>query len=213
MNYEYVKRAMETLLSVVLLFVFWPVMLLTSIWIKVVSPDGPIFADTPKRVGKDGELFYPYKFRSMIPNAHESIRTDPKLKKLYEEYKRSSYKLQNDPRLILGGRFIRKFSIDEIPQLINVVRGEMALVGPRPYYPDELEEQQKKFPKTRMFIKDVLAVKPGITGVWQVSGRSKINFDKRIKLDAYYARRKNFRMDMVILAKTPWAMISGSGAV
>lgn len=213
MNYELSKRSLETVVSFFLLFLFWPVMILTALWIKCVSPGGPVFADTPKRVGKGGKLFYPYKFRSMIPNAHQLIRTDPKLKKLFREYKKSSYKLHDDPRLIPGGQFIRRFSIDEMPQLLNVIKGEMALIGPRPYYPDELEEQQKKYPATKKYIEQVLSVKPGITGMWQVSGRSNINFDKRIALDAYYAENKNLSTDLVILAKTPWAMISGKGAV
>lgn len=213
MKYDLVKIIIESIISSFLLFIFWPLMILTALWIKMVSPAGPVFADTPKRVGKGGKRFYPYKFRSMIPNAHKLIRTDPKLKKLYAEYKRSSYKLHDDPRLIIGGQFIRKFSIDEIPQLLNVLKGEMALIGPRPYYPDELEEQQQKFPETKKYIDDVLSVSPGITGMWQVSGRSNVNFDKRIALDAYYAKNKNFWMDLVILLKTPWAMVSGKGAV
>lgn len=189
-----------------------PICILTAIAIKIDSP-GPVFADTPPRVGKDGKLFRLYKFRSMIVNAHKLLRTDPRFKKLYEEYKKSSYKLKNDPRVTRVGRFIRRHSIDEIPQLINVLKGEMSIIGPRPYYPDELEEQQKKYPHTRKYVREVLKVKPGITGLWQVSGRSEINFDKRIKLDAKYAQKKSILLDLVILLKTPWAMISGKGAI
>ena len=111
------------------------------------------------------------------------------------------------------GSFLRKHSIDEIPQLINVFKGEMSIVGPRPYYKDELEKQQKKFPKTKKLVKEVLTVKPGITGYWQVTGRSEVNFDKRIEMDAYYARKKSLCLDFLILLKTPWAMITGKGAV
>ena len=213
MNYDLFKRIFETGFSIFLLLLFWPVMVLTVLWIKLFSSEGPVFADTPKRVGKKGSLFYAYKFRSMIPNAHELMRTDPKLKKLYEQYKKGSYKLHDDPRLIYGGQLIRRFSVDEMPQLLNVIKGEMALIGPRPYYADELAEQQEKYPQTKKYIEDVLSAKPGITGMWQVSGRSNINFDKRIALDAYYSKNKNFWMDLIILIKTPWAMISGRGAV
>ena len=149
----------------------------------------------------------------MVINAHEKLRSDPKLKKLYSEYKRNSYKLREDPRVTLVGRFIRKHSLDEIPQLLNVLRGEMSLVGPRPYYPDELVEQQHKYPHTKTLVKIVLSEKPGITGHWQVSGRSEVNFDKRIKMDADYVKRRSLVLDFLILLKSPFAMISGKGAV
>ena len=149
----------------------------------------------------------------MIVNAHEKLRQDPKLAKLYGEYKRNSYKLRVDPRVTRVGRFIRKHSIDEIPQLFNVLFGEMSLVGPRPYYPDELVEQQRKYPHTKELVKIVLSAKPGITGHWQVSGRSEVNFDKRIKMDADYVKKRSLFMDITILLKSPWAMISGRGAV
>ena len=123
------------------------------------------------------------------------------------------YKLLNDPRVTRVGKFIRKHSLDEIPQLLNVLEGEMSLVGPRPYYPDELENQQRQYPHTKDMVKVVLSAKPGITGYWQVSGRSEVNFDKRIKMDADYVRRRSLGLDLYILFKSPWAMISGKGAV
>jgi len=174
---------------------------------------GSIFADTPRRVGRNGKLFKLYKFRSMIINAHEKLRCDPDFVKLYKQYKRNSYKLIKDPRVTNLGKFIRRHSIDEIPQLINVLRGDMSLVGPRPYYPDELVEQQRKYPHTKELVKIVLSAKPGITGYWQVSGRSEVNFDKRIKMDADYVKTESLLLDLYILAKSPWAMISGKGAV
>lgn len=212
MSHRGVKRIMDVFLSLVLLIVFSPVILASALVIKLTSP-GPVFADTPKRVGKNSRLFYPYKFRSMIVNAHKLLTTDPKFRKLYKEYKKSSYKLHRDPRVTSVGNFLRRHSIDEIPQLLNVLKGEMSLVGPRPYYPDELEEQQKKYPETQGLVKEVLSVKPGITGIWQVSGRSEVNFDKRIALDAHYARNMSLGLDIEILVKTPWVMISGKGAV
>ncbi len=192
--------------------IFLPLCVVAAVAIKLDSP-GPILADTPKRVGCHGRLFKLYKFRSMIVNAHRLLRTQPQFKELYEEYKKESYKLRDDPRVTHVGKFIRKHSVDEIPQLLNVLKGDMSLVGPRPYYPDELTEQQKKYPGTEQLVKIVLSVKPGVTGSWQVSGRSEVNFDKRIQMDAEYVLRRNILDDIIILAKSPWAMISGRGAV
>lgn len=212
MIYAFVKRCLDVLGSIALTIMFSPVSIATGIAILLDSP-GPVFADTPQRVGKNGKLFKLFKFRSMVVNAHEKLRNDPKLSKLYSEYKRNSYKLMDDPRVTHVGKFIRKHSIDEIPQLMNVLRGDMSLVGPRPYYPDELVEQQRKYPHTKELVKVVLSAKPGITGHWQVSGRSEVNFDKRIKMDADYVKKRSLLMDLAILFKSPWAMISGKGAV
>jgi len=209
--YFAVKRLMDLLLAVGLGIIFLPVCAVTAVVIKLTSV-GPVFADTPPRVGRGGRLFRTLKFRSMIVNAHQMLTSDPKFKKLYEEYKRSSYKLYDDPRVTPVGKFIRKYSIDEVPQFLNVLKGEMSVVGPRPYYRDELVEQTERYPKTRGLVEEVLSVKPGITGYWQVSGRSRVNFDKRIEMDAGYARRKSLRWDVMILLKTPWAMLSGKGA-
>jgi lipopolysaccharide/colanic/teichoic acid biosynthesis glycosyltransferase len=212
MMYDIIKRIIDVVGSAVLSIIFSPICLITAIAIKLDSP-GPIFADTPKRVGKDGKLFKLYKFRSMIVNAHQKLRTDPAFADLYNEYKHNSYKLIKDPRVTRVGKFIRKHSFDEIPQLLNVLKGEMSLVGPRPYYPDELVEQQRKYPHTKSLVSIVKSAKPGITGQWQVSGRSEVNFDKRIKMDADYVNRRSLVMDIAILLKSPWAMISGKGAV
>ena len=210
--YFSVKRVIDLILAIFLLIITLPVWILTAIAIKIESPEGPVFADVPPRVGKNGQLFKIYKFRSMIPNAHQLLRTDPRFKKLYEGYKNNSYKLNNDPRVTRVGNFIRKYSIDELPQLINVLKGEMSVVGPRPYYADELAEQTKKYPHTKNLIKKTLEVKPGITGLWQVSGRSEVDFEERIALDARYAQRRNLLDDVVILLKSPWAVLSGKGA-
>ena len=203
---------MDVSVATIALIVFSPVMLATAMGIKLTSP-GPIFADIPKRSGKSGNLFRLYKFRSMIPNAYIRIRTDPKLRKLLQEYQKAGYKLHDDPRVTPIGKFIRKYSIDEIPQFLNVLKGEMSVIGPRPYYPEELKTQQIKYPGTRVFVKEALTVKPGITGFWQVSGRSDVNFDKRIEMDALYAKQKSLFVDIKILLLTPWAMLSGKGAV
>ena len=212
MIYDFWKRGVDILLSSTLLILFSPVIILTALAI-ILDSNGPIFADTPKRVGKNGIVFRMYKFRSMVKDAHKMLLNDPEFRKLYEEYRKGGYKLKGDPRITDVGRFIRKYSIDEIPQFINVLRGEMSLVGPRAYYPDELRDQQKEYPNTRDAVKVVLSVKPGITGVWQVSGRSEINFDKRIHLDAAYATRRSILYDVWIILKTPAAMLSGKGAM
>lgn len=212
MVYDVTKRILDIIFSFLLLIIFSPVILMTAIAIKLDSK-GPILADTPPRVGKDGELFRMYKFRSMVKDAHKMLIENPEYQKFYEEYKKSGYKLRNDPRITRVGRFIRKYSIDEIPQFLNVLNGDMSIVGPRAYYPDELREQQKNYPNTKDAVKVVMSVKPGITGVWQVTGRSEINFDKRIQLDAAYATRRSIWYDFYIVLKTPFAMLSGKGAM
>ncbi len=206
------KRLLDIFFALFLLIIFVPIYSLAAILIKLDSP-GPILADVPERVGKNGKKFKMYKFRSMIINAHFLLRTDPRFKALFHEYKKGSYKLKKDPRVTKVGRFLRKHSIDEIPQLLNVLKGEMSLVGPRAYYPDELENQQKKYPHTKPMVIKVLSVKPGITGLWQVSGRSEIHFDKRIAIDAQYVDTMSFWEDLRIILRTPFVMISGKGAV
>lgn len=212
MIYELVKRVIDIGFSLFLPILFLPIILLVVAAIKCTSK-GPMLADTPERVGRHGKRFKMYKFRSMIQNAHEILRENPKFAKLFETYKKGSYKLKDDPRITTIGKFIRRYSLDELPQLVNVLKGEMSMVGPRAYYPDELREQQKKYPATKEAVKVVLSVKPGITGFWQVSGRSEINFDKRIAMDADYVRRRSILYDLLIIAKSPWAMISGKGAL
>jgi exopolysaccharide production protein ExoY len=216
MWYSIIKRVIDVVGSVVLLILFSPIMVAVSIIIKLTSP-GPVIIERTSlhsiRTGKGGKKFRLYKFRSMVVNAEKILKTDPKYKKLYKEYRRSSFKLHKDPRITPIGRFIRRHSIDESPQFFNVLKGEMSIVGPRAYLPEELEEQVRKYPYTKKLVKEMLSVKPGITGYWQVSGRSHVNFDKRIEMDAYYARKKSILFDILILLKTPWAMISGQGAV
>lgn len=210
--HKYTKRFVDIVLALVILLIFSPICFITAICIKLDSP-GPVLADVPERVGESGKKFKMYKFRSMIINAHYLLRTDPRFKSLYQEYKRGSYKLKKDPRVTKVGKFIRKHSIDEIPQLFNVLKGEMSIVGPRAYYPDELENQQKMYPHTKVLVKKVLSIKPGITGLWQVNGRSEIHFDKRIAIDAQYVDTVSLFGDFGIIFKTPLVMLNGKGAV
>ena len=216
MSYEVFKRIIDVIGALVLLVVFSPLIIISAVVINLTSP-GPVFVEKTnrhmKRLGKNGKIFRLYKFRSMMVKADVLEKSDPRFKHVYIEKRTGgSYKPKNDPRVSKYGEFIRKHSVDEIPQLINVLKGEMSIVGPRPYLPEELEEQQKRFSGTEPHIKEALTVKPGITGYWQVTGRSDVKFDKRIEMDAYYARKKSIYFDVLILLKTPWAMISGKGA-
>ena|SRR3989344_9551005 len=211
MLYDFSKRMLDILGSVLGLFILSALFLVIAMAIKLDSI-GPVFADIPKRVGQKGKLFRMYKFRSMVEGAQEMLNSDPELLK---KYKQHSYKLpiDEDPRITRVGKFIRKTSIDELPQLINILRSEMSLVGPRAYYPFELEEQQVKHPHSRKYVKIILSGKPGLTGLWQVSGRSEINFDQRVKMDARYIQKRSIFYDFWILLKTFPAVVSGRGAV
>lgn len=209
MIFYFCKRLMDIVGSIVGMTILSPLLIATAIAIKLDSP-GPILADIPKRVGKDGKLFRMYKFRSMIPGAQDLLKKDPELMKRYKE---SSYKLVDDPRVTRIGKFIRKTSIDELPNLINIFLGDMSLVGPRAYYPFELAEQQEKYPESKEFVKIILSGKPGLTGVWQVSGRSTINFDKRVEMDAQYVQRQSVLYDIYIILMTIPAVLTSRGAV
>lgn len=216
MFFEITKRIIDITASIILIILFSPIMFCVALAIKITSP-GPVFVEKEnthmKRLGKYGKVFRLFKFRSMAVKSDWQLKYDPKFRQLYKEYKASSFKLHKDPRITKVGKFIRKYSIDETPQFFNVLMGDMSLVGPRPYHVDELAEQQRRYPGTEKYIKEMHKVKPGITGYWQVAGRSDVAFDQRIEMDAYYARKKSLFFDLLIILKTPWAMISGKGAV
>lgn len=209
MIYDALKRLMDIVGSLVGLIIFSPLLIVVSIAIKLDS-SGPILADTPMRAGKDGKLFKIYKFRSMVQNAHAILENNPKL---LDEYKKNSYKIFNDPRVTKVGKYIRRFSIDEFPQFFNTFKGDMSIVGPRAYYPYELAEQQEKYPASKKFVKIILSGKPGLTGLWQVTGRSEINFDKRVEMDAEYVKKRSLLYDFWIMLKTVPAILSGKGAI
>lgn len=217
MIFKILKRSIDLLGSTILLVLFSPVMIITAIGIRVTSP-GPIFVEKTnahmRRMGKGGKIFRLFKFRSMIVKADVLEKSHPKYKAGYvEKHTSGNYKPKNDQRITKVGKLIRKHSIDEMPQLINVLMGDMSIVGPRPYLEEELEEQTGKYPGTEKDVTQMQKVRPGITGYWQVTGRSDVNFDKRIEMDAYYAKKKSLLFDILIILKTPWAMISGRGAV
>src|SRR5262249_42955236 len=176
-----------------------PLCALIAIAIKLDSP-GPVFF-TQRRIGRNGIPFRCYKFRSMVDGADE-MRQD--LGEL-NEATGPLFKLRNDPRRTRVGRWIRRFSLDELPQIINVIRGEMSWVGPRPNLPAEVEQYQE-WHKKRM------TVSPGITGMWQVSGRSDLTFDEMVMLDIYYVENWNLAMDLSILLRSVPAIIGARGA-
>lgn len=187
------KRLMDVIGALIALIILSPVFVV--LWILFLFGDskGPLLFKQ-KRYGKDGELFYIYKFRSMVVNADEKLRNN---KELHQKYLRNNYKLEQheDPRITNLGAFLRKTSLDEIPQLINVLKGDMSLVGPRPIVKDELEEYKEK-------AKDFLSVKPGLTGYWQVSGRSNVGYPERVDIELYYVYNKSILLDIKILFKT-----------
>jgi lipopolysaccharide/colanic/teichoic acid biosynthesis glycosyltransferase len=207
--YDVGKRIMDIIIAVFGIVLTAPIMLATAIYIKLVSPDGPIFADIPKRAGKNGTEFGMFKFRSMIPHAHEYLMQHPEL---HEKYKENGYKLDPDPRLLPGGKFMRKYSIDEFPQFFNVLAGTMSFIGPRAYYPYEIAEQLEKHPEAKAYMDLILKAKPGISGLWQVSGRSQLPFMERVKLDATYAKKLSLVYDLLIILKTPYVVLTNKGA-
>lgn len=207
MLYAIQKRILDFGISFFALMFLWPVMLVVAIAIRLDSSGPAVFRQ--ERVTKDGKSFLMHKFRSMVTNAEEVLHANPELLKQYES---GSYKLKNDPRITRVGRIIRKTSLDELPQLWDVLMGDMSIVGPRAYRPVELKKQQIVYPDTRPHVKALLTVKPGITGPWQISGRSNINFDQRVRMDASYAKRQSILYDILIILKTPKAVIQQEGA-
>jgi len=204
MNYDTQKRVLDIIVAISLFVVFLPIWIIVPILIYFESGWPVIYRH--KRVGKDAKEFYLYKFRSMIKDADEVLHK--KDKKLLQEFKKSDWKLEHDPRITKLGKVLRSLTIDEFPQLYNVLIGEMSMVGPRAYLKIELQDQVKKYPETAAYIKDILSVKPGISGPWQTSGRNEVPFNVRAQMDAQYARKKNILNDLLILLRTPKAMIS-----
>ncbi len=209
MIYEIYKRTSDIFFALLLAILFSPFLVFVPILIKLETP-GPILY-RQRRIGKNGKPFWIYKFRSMIDGADKYIKNN---KKLWKEFKEHDWKLEKDPRVTKIGKIIRSLTIDEFPQLWNILKGEMSLIGPRVYREEELEAQIKIYPKTKEHIKWMETIKPGITGPWQVSGRNEIPFVKRIEMDAEYARLRiksplmAIARDIEIIFKTPMAMIS-----
>lgn len=204
MSYQQQKRILDIIVSVGLMIMFLPVWLIVPVLIYLDS-GFPIFFKH-KRVGLHGKSFYLYKFRSMIPNADEILHKHNKA--LLKKFKEGDWKIENDPRITKLGKVLRSLTIDEFPQLLNVLIGEMSMVGPRAYVEKELNEQTQKYPSTKPYKPLILSVKPGITGPWQTSGRNEVPFKVRAKMDAEYAKQQSILEDIKILFRTPQAMIS-----
>ncbi len=191
--YRLFKKFFDLLFALLFLILSLPLFLIISFFIKL-SSRGPIFY-LQERIGKNNIPFRCIKFRTMYPEGKDILenilKNDNNLKKEFEE----THKLKKDPRVTTIGKLLRKSSLDELPQFINVLRGEMSIVGPRPIVKDEKKKYGKK-------IKKVLSIKPGITGLWQVSGRNNLTYKKRVMLDLNYVRNYNLLMDIRILIRT-----------
>lgn len=187
--YEILKRTLDVIVSLISLIILSPILLIVSLLIKLDSKGPVIFSQL--RVGKNGKIFKMYKFRSMVENA-EDILKELKNK---NEMSGPMFKIKHDPRVTKIGRFIRKTSLDELPQLINVLKGDMSLVGPRPNLPKEVKQFDK-------WMLDKLVVRPGLTCFWQVMGRNSIGFIEWMRLDIKYVEERNLVLDIVLIIKT-----------
>lgn len=201
--YRFVKRFFDVVVTLFSMLIFIPVGLIISLMIYIDNPGPVLFAH--RRVGKDGKEFPCYKFRSMIVGAEDALKQylieHPEAR---EEWERD-FKLKDDPRITKLGHFLRKTSLDELPQLLNVLKGEMSLVGPRPIVQKEVE-------KYGLYIEDFYLVRPGITGVWQVSGRSDTTYDERVQMDSWYVHNWSVWIDIVYLIRTVEAVLKRKGA-
>ncbi|MCC6345709.1 MAG: sugar transferase [Nitrospirales bacterium] len=209
--YDVVKRAMDMLLGLLFLIAFAPLFSLIALLIKLDS-EGPVFF-RQKRCGKGGREFFMYKFRTMVRNA-EALKGA-----LANEVDGPMFKMRNDPRITRVGRVLRQWSLDEIPQLINVVKGEMSLVGPRPLAKNEMPVTEEELPFTRdktpvdiTWKETRLRVKPGMTGLWQVQGRGSGKFSCWIKYDIEYVQKRSVLLDVKILFLTLNAVLRRKGA-
>lgn len=198
--YRFIKRFMDMFGGLLFVFVSWPLWVVIPIAIKL-SDGGPVFFKH-RLVGKDGKTFQALKFRTMVTNAEELLQNNPRL---LEEFKKN-YKLQNDPRVTRIGRWLRISSLDELPQIINILKGDMSLVGPRPVKEIELDRYGKfKFERIKL--------RPGLTGFWQVNGRCATDYEERIQMDKFYMYKCSIWMDLIILLKTPVRVLKGEGAL
>lgn len=196
------KRAVDLLLSLLIAAVFLPLIIFCCVALAISN--GPIVF-SQQRVGKGAQLFRVYKFRTMVPNAPQVLKqllaNDAALRAEYER----DHKLKNDPRITRVGKFLRRTSLDELPQLLNVVRGEMSLVGPRPVEPFEMA-------KYGVHARYYYAQRPGLTGIWQISGRSNVSYEQRVAMDTYYSRKRTLWMDLRIIVATAVVVLTGHGA-
>lgn len=199
--YELIKRTCDIGLASIGLIVLAPVFLLIGIAIKIDS-NGPAFF-VHKRIGKNGKIIKIYKFRTMFEGSEGMFAKFSK--EQTEEYERN-YKLKDDPRVTKIGKFLRKTSLDELPQILNILKGELSIVGPRPVVSNELEKYGKDKDK-------FLSIKPGLTGYWQVNGRSLTSYEERMKMELYYVENRGIWLDTKIFFKTIVSVIKRNGAI
>lgn len=197
--YHFMKRTIDVVLSLIGLILLMPIFLVIALYIKL--DDGGDVLHFREIVGQHGRRFYALKFRTMIPNADDYLAKHPELMKRFQQ----NMKLANDPRITRIGKFLRRTSLDELPQLVNVLMGDMSLVGPRIIHPSEL-------PRYREWAQKRLSVKPGITGLWQVSRRQHVCYEERIVLDMEYIDHRSSIGDVTILLKTLKVFIVHTGA-
>ncbi len=198
--YHLIKRVFDFISSLVLIIVLSPLFIIISFFVIVGSKGSPFFAHY--RVGKDGKALYIYKFRTMVPHAEEMIKDfTPEQRKEWNE----NFKLKNDPRVTKVGKILRATSLDELPQLFNILKGDMSFVGPRPVVESELEwygNAKEKF----------LSVKPGLTGWWASHGRSNVKYPERCDLELFYVENASVKLDLKILMRTLFSVSRRSGA-
>lgn len=199
--YIKIKRVIDVILASVALILLSPLFAIIAIAIKIDSK-GPVFF-AHKRIGKNGKIIKLYKFRSMVINAEELIKSfTPEQMREYKE----NYKLTNDPRITKVGKFLRKTSLDELPQLINIINGDLSIIGPRPVVADELEKygvNKDKF----------LSVNPGLTGYWAANGRSNTTYEQRMEMELYYIDNLSLKMDIKVFFKTILSVLKKEGAI
>ena len=195
------KRIMDIILSLIAIILLSPIFLIIAIAIKIDSK-GPVFF-VHKRIGKNGKQIGIYKFRTMVPDAEKMIKHfSEKQKKEFEE----NYKLAYDPRVTKIGRFLRKTSLDELPQILNILKGELSIIGPRPVIQKELKKYGKNTEK-------FLSVKPGLTGYWQANGRSNTTYEERMQMELYYVDNMSLWLDIKIFFKTVISVFKREGAI
>ena len=202
-SYLVIKRVGDITISLFVVTILIPIAFLIKI-ANILNKDYGKLIYKQERIGENGKLFTLYKFRSMSINADEELNNILKNEKYKQEYDLNK-KINNDPRVTKVGSFIRKTSIDELPQIINVIKGEMSLVGNRPYLPREKDDMG-------VYYNNIVKTKPGITGLWQISGRSKTTFNKRLEFENYYSNNRSLLMDYKILVKTFKTVILGKDA-
>lgn len=199
-TYDFVKRIIDIIISGIGLIICLPIFMLISIIIKIDSK-GPVFFKH-KRIGKHGKKLEIYKFRTMIDNAEEAMKYFTEEQK--KEFK-ENFKLENDPRVTRVGKILRKTSLDELPQIINILKGEMSIIGPRPIVKNELEKYGKNQER-------FLSVAPGLTGYWAANGRSDVSYEERMALELYYVDNRSLLLDLKIFLKTIGSVLRGRGA-